>query len=436
MRSIFVVISLLMFVACATTRTTQHGPSSSDLLFIKCGRLIDGESDRAFTNVDLIVSGGRIQKSGQGLEIPKGARVVDLSSYTVLPGLIEMHAHLAAHPEESADLKAHMLTSQTQILRTARVHAALMLQLGFTTVRDLGTYHADVTLRLRDEINRGQTQGPRLAVAPFYLTIPGGGGDLNIPNYKGEVPESVRLGVTRGAENFKLKTELAIRQGADVIKVIASGAVLAFGSTPGQVEMTLEEIKAVVETAHRAGIPVAAHAHGRQSIKDAILAGVDTVEHASMIDDEGIRLAKKNGVALSMDIYNGDFIASEGVRLKWPKEFLQKNLRLTEIQRQNFTKSYKAGVAIVYGTDSGIYPWNQTAKQFKIMVDRGMKPMDAIKSATSVAAKYLGWSKNVGSLTPGHFADLIAVREDPLHDIRAIENVAVVIKEGRVIRLP
>jgi imidazolonepropionase-like amidohydrolase len=200
--------------------------------------------------------------------------------------------------------------------------------------------------------------------------------------------------------------------------------------------MTQEEISAVVQTAHAAGIKVAAHAHGARSIDQAILAGVDTIEHASLIDDEGIRLAHEHGVALSMDIYNGDYIDTEGRKQGWPEEFLRKNLETTEAQRRGFTRARAAGAPIVYGTDAGVFPHGLNARQFPIMVERGMTPMEAIRSATSVAARYMGWSDRVGQLAPGLYADLIAVKGDPLEDITRLGHVAVVIKDGLAFKLP
>ncbi len=235
---------------------------------------------------------------------------------------------------------------------------------------------------------------------------------------------------------FRQKAEQAVAGGADVLKIIASGAVLAFGGVPGEREMSPDEIKAVVDVAHAHGIKVAAHAHGAQSIKDAILAGADTIEHASLIDDEGIRLAREHGTALSMDVYNGDWIDTVGRQEKWPEEFLRKNVETTEAQRQGFTRAHAAGVDIVFGTDAAVYPHGLNARQFPIMVQRGMTPMEAIQSATSLAAKHMGWADRIGSLQPGRFGDLIAVKGDPLADITRLQDVAVVIKGGLVFKLP
>jgi imidazolonepropionase-like amidohydrolase len=348
-----------------------------------------------------------------------------------------MHTHLTDQPGDTADLSVYYHRTMDQQLVIARANARVTLLAGFTTVRDVGTYIAWADRALRDEINRGGTPGPRMQIAGFYLTIPGGGGDLVIPGYpESAIPAQLRMGVARGPEQFRQKAEIAVAGGADFLKVIASGAVLAYGGVPGAPEMTPEEISAVVEVAHAHGLKVAAHAHGAQSIRDAILAGCDTIEHASLIDAADIELAKARQVALSMDVYNGTYIDTEGRAQGWPEEFLRKNIETTEAQRQGFTAAHAAGVPIVYGTDAAVYPHGLNARQFPIMVERGMSPMQAIQAATSVAAHYLGWSDRVGSIAPGKFGDVIAVKGDPLADVRRLEDVTVVVKGGVVVREP
>jgi imidazolonepropionase-like amidohydrolase len=244
-------------------------------------------------------------------------------------------------------------------------------------------------------------------------------------------------GVARGPQQFRERAEILLASGSDLLKVIASGAVLAHGGVPGAPEMSREEIAAVVELAHADGKKVAAHAHGAESIRMAIAAGVDTVEHASYLDDAGIAAARKRGdVAMAMDVYNGDYIDTEGRRMNWPEEFLRKNLETTEVQRQAFTKAVKAGVPMVFATDAGVFPHGLNARQFGVMVKRGMTPMQAIQSATSVAARYLGREADVGELEVGKLGDLIAVRGDPLIDITVLEHVDVVIKGGLIFKLP
>jgi imidazolonepropionase-like amidohydrolase len=414
----------------------EHGADSGTLL-VRCGRLIDGIASEPASGVDVYVVDGRIEAVGENLEAPPDTPVLDLTGFTVLPGLIDMHTHLADRADSTADLSVFFRLTREEQLVSARENATKTLLAGFTTARDLGTYLGWTDKALRDEVNEGRIAGPRMQVAGFYLTIPGGGGDLLLPGMEEkDIPDRVRLGVARGPEAFREKAQAAVDGGADVLKVIASGAVLAFGGVPGEPEMTEEEIRAVAEVAHASGKKLAAHAHGARSIKDAIAAGADTIEHASLIDDEGIALAAERKVALSMDVYNGDYIATEGLRQKWPEEFLRKSEETTEAQRQALAKAYRAGVPIVFGTDSAVYPHGDNAKQFRIMVERGMSPLDAIRAATSVSARYMGWDDRVGAVVSGRFGDLVAVRGDPLSDISVLETVAVVVKGGLVFKAP
>lgn len=414
--------------------TAPYKPGS---LAIRCGTLIDGVADQPAHDVTIVVRDGRIASVEPRSAPPPDLPLLDLQGHTCLPGLIEMHDHITETSEDTHDMSIYLRRTADEQAALSRKQAAATLLAGFTTVRNVGVYLAWSDRDLRDAINRGEVAGPRMQVSGFYLTIPGGGGDLIVPNVAAaQVPEKFHAGVARGAEQFRAKAQSAIDGGVDVIKVIASGAVLAYGGVPGEPEMTPEELSAVVQVAHAAGRKVAAHAHGARSIKEAILAGADTIEHASLIDDEGIELARKHDVALSMDVYNGDYIDTEGRKQGWPEEFLRKNLETTEAQRQAFTRAHAAGVPIVYGTDAGVYPHGLNARQFPIMVQRGMTPMEAIKSATSVAATYLGWSDRVGAVVPGRFGDVIAVKGDPLQDVARLQDVAVVVKDGLAFKLP
>jgi imidazolonepropionase-like amidohydrolase len=411
-----------------------YAPDSGTVT-VRCGKLIDGLQDRALENAVVVITRGRVSYAGAANAVPVTGPVLDLPGYTCLPGLIDMHDHIADRPDDTHDLKVYFTRSAAEQERVARENANITLAAGFTTVRSPGAYIAWAENDLRDRVNRGEVAGPRIQAAGIYLTIPGGGGDMLVPGVaEKDIPARVRMGVARGPEQFAEKARLAVAHGVDFIKVIASGAVLAYGGVPGAPEMTPEELRAVVDVAHAAGIKVAAHAHGAQSIKDAIEAGADTIEHASLADDEAIAMAAKHKVALSMDIYNGDYIATEGRQQGWPEEFLRKNDETTEAQRQVFTKAWKAGAPIVYGTDAAVYPHGLNARQFPIMVAHGMPPMDAIRSATSVAAHYMGWEDRVGALVPGRFGDLIAVPGNPLEDITLLEKVPVVVKGGLVFR--
>jgi imidazolonepropionase-like amidohydrolase len=431
-----VIAGALVAAALALPAAAAPGPDAGSIA-LRCGALIDGVSAQARGPATIVITGGRITDVSAGTAVPDGMRVLDLAGYTCLPGLIDMHTHLTDRPGDTADLSVYYRRTMDEQLVLARENARVTLLAGFTTVRDVGTYIAWADRALRDEIDRGATPGPRMRVAGFYLTIPGGGGDLVIPGHpESEIPAQVRMGVARGPEQFREKAELAVAGGADFLKVIASGAVLAYGGVPGEPEMTPEEIAAVVEVAHGHGLKVAAHAHGARSIREAILAGCDTIEHASLIDAADIELARQRQVALSMDVYNGDYIDTEGRQQGWPAEFLRKNIETTEAQRQGFTAAHAAGVPIVYGTDAAVYPHGLNARQFPIMVERGMTPMEAIQAATSVAAEYLGWSDRVGSIEPGRYGDVIAVKGDPLADLRRLQDVSVVVKGGEVVREP
>jgi len=420
-------------VAVATTPTEPDIGS----IAVHCGTLIDGVADQPVTDVTVVIRRGRIAALDKGSSPPAGMRFLDLGAYACLPGLIDMHTHLTDRPEDTADLRVYYTRTLEEQAVQSRENALATLLAGFTTVRNVGTYIAWTDRSLRDEINRGKVPGPRMQVVGYYLTIPGGGGDLVIPGVpEADIPARVRQGVARGPAEFRTRARQAVAGGADFLKVIASGAVLAYGGVPGAPEMTPEEIAAVVEVAHAAGLKVAAHAHGAQSIKDAILAGADTIEHASLIDDAAIELARQHRVALSMDVYNGDYTDTEGRKQGWPDEFIRKNLETTEAQRQGFTRAHAAGVPIVYGTDASVYPHGWNARQLPIMVAHGMTPMEAIKSATSVAAGYMGWADRVGQVSPGRFGDIIAVRGDPLQDMTRLQHVEVVIKGGVAFKLP
>lgn len=423
-------------VRTVTLATAPYEPGSGSLA-IRCGTLIDGISEQPLQDMTIVIRAGRIESLEPGGKSPAGLPLLDLGAYTCLPGLIDMHDHLTETSQDTHDMSVYLRRTPEEQWALSRRQAEATLLAGFTTVRNVGVYLSWSDRDLRDAINRGEVAGPRMQVSGFYLTIPGGGGDLIVPGVaQEEIPARFRAGVARGAEQFRLRTQNAIEGGADVIKVIASGAVLAYGGVPGEPEMTPEELAAVVQVADAAGRKVAAHAHGARSIREAILAGADTIEHASLIDEEGIELARKHDVALSMDVYNGTYIDTEGRRQGWPEEFLRKNTETTEAQRQAFTRAHAAGVPIVYGTDAGVYPHGLNARQFPIMVERGMTSMEAIKAATSLAARYLGWDDRVGQLTPGRFGDVIAVEGDPIENIGRLQDVAVVIKEGRVFKLP
>ena len=405
-----------------------------DILDIRCGVLIDGRGGEPRRDQLVSIRGDRIVAVADLGGSPADAEL-DLSEFTCLPGLIDTHAHFATQAEDSSDMTVYYRRSTAESTRLAEDNALKMLEAGFTTARNVGDYFPAVVTDIRRRIDAGEIPGPRIQTAGPYLTIPGGGGDLVIPGVdEALIPPGARLGVARGPEEFAARTQAAIDQGAEFIKIIASGAVFAFGGVPGEPEMTPEEIAAVVRVAHAKGIKVTAHAHGAQSIKDAIRAGVDSIEHASLADDEAIALAAARGVAFSMDVYNGTYTAEVGEELGFPEEFMRKNDETTEAQRIVLEKAHAAGVPILFGTDAGVYPHGLNARQFAVMVERGMTPMAAILSATSVPAEHMGLAADIGKVEAGRYADLIAVRGDPLADIRVLENVTVVLKGGEVVK--
>lgn len=416
----------------AIALTLAPTPVLAENLYIEAGNLVDVAEGKTLSGQCISVTNDKVTAVGRCGGTPAGAERLDWSAYTVLPGLIDLHTHLA-DAGQSADLALPLKTSPAATALIGAQNAKLTLAAGFTTVRDVGTYRGLTDIALRDAINAGYVLGPRMFVAGAYITIPKGGGELNgvVPNE--QLPPDMRLGVASTPEEAAAKTTFLIDQGADFIKTIATGAVLAIGTEPGEPELTEDQLRAVVDTAKVKGIFVTAHAHGAVGIKNAIRAGVRSIEHASLIDDEALEMAKASGTWLVMDIYNGDYIDDIGTKEKWPEEYLRKNRETTDVQRTGFTKAVKMGVKLAYGTDSGVYPHGQNARQFAYMVRYGMTPMQAIQSATIRAAELLGKEEALGSIAPGRFADLVAVSGDPLSDIRALENIAVVMKDGKIV---
>lgn len=423
--------ALAAALGAAFALTGLATPAGAAALYVRAGRLLDVESGTVKAGQCILVDGERVAKVEPCAEPPYGAELLDWSAYTVLPGLIDLHTHLA-DTGQSADVAAPLKTSPQLTALIGAHNARVTLEAGFTTVRDVGTYRGLTDVALRDAIAQGLVPGPRMFVAGAYITSPGGGGELNgvVPN--DQLPADMRLGVVHNAGEAREKAQYLFDHGADFIKMIATGAVLAIGTVPGQIELSDDEMRAAVEVARAHGSYATAHAHGAAGIKAAIRAGVRSIEHASLIDDEGLSMARKAGVWLVMDVYDGDWIDQQGTQEGWPEEYLRKNRETTQRQRDGFAKAVRMGVKLGFGTDAGVYPHGLNARQFAYMVRYGMTPAQAIRAATLDAATLIGHDKELGSIAPGKFADMIAVTGDPLSDVRMLEHVAHVMKAGAI----
>lgn len=430
--------TLLLALATALAAPAHaHAASSqaADRTVVHAGHLLDVDSGKMLTDQAVMLADGKVVSvQPWSADAAKGARVLDWTAWTVVPGLMDMHTHISEEAE-TADIAAPLKISPAQQAFIGAMNARKTLQAGFTTVRDVGVYRGFADIALRDAINAGEIPGPRMFVAGAYITAPGGGGEITGLPPGTVVPPEFRQGVSKGVDQVRHNVDKILDHGADLIKVIATGAVLANGTEPGKPEFTEAEIHAAVVEAAKRGKFVAAHAHGAEGIKRAIRAGVRSIEHGSLIDDEGIALLVKHGTWLVADIYDGDYIEEIGTRDHWSPEILRKNEETTLAQREGFRKAVKAGVHLAFGTDAGVYPHGQNARQFAYMVRWGMTPLQAIRSATIDAARLLGKEKELGSIAPGKAADLVAVGCDPLHDIDCLRSIRGVIKAGQPVSL-
>ncbi len=434
MQRLFIVLIFLANVIAQQPATPTPTPAPKTT-YIRAGRLFDGTSDNIRQNMVIVVVNDRIQSvaPANGVSVPSGATVIDLSHATVLPGLIDCHTHLGSRADRYDEIY-NFKDTPFQSAFAGVVNARKTLEAGFTTVRDVGSLPF-LAVDLRNSINEGLIPGPRVVASGPGISITGGHGDLNNFSPQTRVsmfPEERDFQIADGIDQIRHVVRAQVKYGVDVIKILATGGVLSKGDNPGAPQFTPEELKAAAEEAHMAGRKIAAHAHGTQGIKNAILAGIDSIEHASLIDDEGIRLAKEHGTYLVMDIYNDDYLLGKAIEFGLPKENVEKEKMVGRLQRENFERAVKGGAKMAFGTDAGVYPHGDNARQFFYMVKFGMTPAQAIHAATSSAADLIGRAKDVGTLEAGKYADLIAVSADPLQDVRALENVSFVMKGGVV----
>jgi imidazolonepropionase-like amidohydrolase len=423
---------ILLLAICALILKTPVGSSTQtqSVKVVFAGRLIDGVSNTVRTDVSVIIDGGRIREVRNGkAEIP-GAEVIDLSGYTVMPGFIDSHTHLTFQVDKGKTLKDYIFKRNADIALEASVYAQRTLMAGFTTVRDVGAPEF-IDVSLRDAINAGTVPGPRMYVASRILTITGGHGDFTAGLRDNLLPEpDYQRGIVNSPEDGVRAVRYMIKYGADHIKIAATGGVLSLGDSQAGEQLTLAEMKAIVETAHMLDRKVAAHAHGAAGLKNALRAGVDSIEHGTYLDDEAIALFKEHGAYLVPTLSAGKWV--EANIKNYPPPIAAKAAGLGELIAKAFARAYRQNVKIAFGTDAGVFPHGDNANEFRFMVEAGMSPMDAIMAATRNAADLLGASSRLGTIQTGRFADLVAVKGDPLSDIKLLTQVSFVMKEGRV----
>ena len=417
-------------LAAAVLLAATSTLSFAQTLVLKADRLIDVENGKLISNAVVVIEDDTIVAAGEARKVTfsKDSKIIELGDYTLLPGLMDMHVHLTSDATKHGYKR--LADSLPRVTLTGVKHAEATLMAGFTTVRNVGAPgFADVALR--DAINDGDITGPRMFVAGPSLGVTGGHCDNNLLPYE---YHTVSEGVADGPWAVREKVRRNIKYGATVIKFCGTGGVLSKGTKVGVQQYTFEEMQALVDEAHMRGLTVATHAHGTDGIKTAIKAGVDSVEHVSLLDDEAIKLALKHGTYFSMDIYVTEYILSEGAKAGILEESLAKERIVGQRQRDNFAKAVKAGVKMVFGSDAGVYPHGDNGKQFARMVKFGMTPMQAIQASTINAATLLKQQEVLGSLSEGKKADIVGVKGNPLDDISLLENVGLVVKDGQIVK--
>ena len=412
------------------------GPAvAQDAVALRADRLIVGTDAPVILDPVVVIEGDRIVAVGPAgaIPIPREAREITLEGHTLLPGLFDTHVHLGGIPGDGGDTQKMRETVAHEAIY-AVAHAKITLESGFTSVRNIGAgnYH---DAALRDMIERGIVPGPRIQAATWGVGSTGGHADIN--GWNPDVPTPGYAMIADGEDALRRAVRYQVKYGADVIKVTASGGVLSQGDAIEDQAYSLAELRAIVETANLLHTPVAAHAHSPAAMNDAIRAGVVSIEHGTLIDDEGIRLAKEHGTFIVPTLYTLDFIIEEGAGSGVPEASIQKARDIAVQQRERLSAAFHAGVKFAYGTDAAVFPHGRNARDFAIMVeDMDISPMEAIRTATMNGAELLGWEEDLGSIENGKLADIIAVEGDPLADIRRLEEVAFVMKGGEIVKRP
>ena len=428
-----VAVAVVFVTLVAFMQTQTHSQDKKVKVVVYAGRLIDGVSNHVRKGVSIIIEGERIKEVRDGRVSLPDAEVIDLGDSTVLPGFIDCHTHLTFQLDKGQKLSDLVLRRDADNAIRSTAYARRTLLAGFTTVRDVGGANF-IDVELRNAINAGTVEGPRMFVAGPLLTITGGHADFTAGLRQGVLPEpDYRSGVVDTPEDCVRAVHYLAKQGVDHIKMVATGGILSIADSGSGQQLTLAEMKAIVETAHELGRKVACHAHGASGIKDAVRAGTDSVEHGSYLDDEAIALMKEHGTYLVPTLTVAKF-AEQMTQVPgyFPPPVQAKAIEVSPFPPKATARAYQAGVKIALGTDAGVFPHGLNAREFQYLVEIGMSPMEAIEAGTSRAADLLGHTADVGSIQPGRYADLVAVSQDPLADIKILQNVSFVMKAGKV----